>query len=506
MGINTDAAIKYAQAALNAARGGVVIDASDANGIYSYVFSIFAIGVGLVPEVGPLLAALSSLLGAVIFPSKKDPNALWNSLRKQIETLIGAKIQESQVKILQKKVEGFAANMKAFTRVYNDYEKITDAKEKAKQAETLRTLHTAFLAVLTAGIPEFQVEDYAVAALPLFAQAAGMHLTLLSDGIKHGEAWGWTKNYVKDNLQAEFDEHTVSSPKRIRAPHCRAKPSQREPSQQEALKESIATGEAAGWDAELLDTWRDALEFQSNATAPGNSTAGPGATLTYPAYVKKYYEKGRTLVKPYSSKGGEKGLEEALHAIALSDYDTTMIKNVLTPAEFWPYMAGKKMPESALRALDREIFSGPYGRYTNGATWDAKKQPPVTERGDNITAVKVRHYQDVDSLQVQYGGHWGHLFGDGKGGVEAQANLAFDEYIEAIDVAYGEKIGQLTFFSDKKKKHGPYGAGQHSHQKSTVKHEGFGLTSMVITNWEAHAPPGCEGVIFGFRPLLGAGP
>ncbi|KAM3438642.1 hypothetical protein MY4824_003181 [Beauveria thailandica] len=506
MGINTDAAIKYAQAALIAARGGVVIDASDANGIYSYIFSIFAIGVGLVPEVGPLLAALSSLLGAVIFPSKKDPNALWNSLRKQIETLIGAKIQESQVKILQKKVEGFAANMKAFTRVYNDYEKITDAKEKAKQAETLRTHHTAFLAVLNAGIPEFQVEDYAVAALPLFAQAAGMHLTLLSDGIKHGEAWGWTKNYVKDNLQAEFDEHTVSSPKRIRAPHCRAKPSQRAPSQQEALKESIATGEAAGWDAELLDTWRDALQSQSDATAPGNSTAGPGAALTYPAYVKKYYEKGRTLVKPYSSKGGEKGLEEALHAIALSDYDTTMIKNVLTPAEFWPYMAGKKMPESALLALDREIFSGPYGRYTNGATWDAKKQPPVTERGDNITAVKVRHYQDVDSLQVQYGGHWGHLFGDGKGGVEAHANLAFDEYIEAIDVAYGEKIGQLTFFSDKKKKHGPYGAGQHSHQKSTVKHEGFGLTSMVITNWEAHAPPGCEGVIFGFRPLLGAGP
>ncbi|PMB69038.1 Pesticidal crystal protein Cry3Ba [Beauveria bassiana] len=506
MKINADAAINYAKAALIAARGGVVIDASDANAIYSYIFSIFAIGAGLVPEVGPLLAAFTSLLGAVLFPSKKDPNALWNNLRKQIETLIGAKIQESQVKILQKKVVGFAANMKAFTRVYNDYEQAT-GHEKAQMGQTLREHHIAFLAVIRAGIPEFQVEDYAVAALPLFTQAANMHLTLLSDGIKHGVEWGWPENYVKHTLQVEFDEFTVSSPKRrIRAPHCQAKPSPRQPSQQEALKESIATGEAAGWDAELLDTWREALEFQSNATAPGSATAGPGATLTYPAYVKKYYEEGRKKVKPYTSTSSDEGRKEALHALALSDYDTTMIKNVLTPAEFWPYMAGKEMPESAQLALDREIFSGPYGRYTKGATWDAKKQPPVTERGANITAVKVRHYQDIDSLQVQYGGHWGPLFGDGKGGVEAQANLAFDEYIEAINVTYGEKLGQLTFGSNKNKKHGGYGAAQHAHQKNTVSHPGFGLTSMVITNWEAHAPPGCEGVIFGFRPLLGAGP
>ncbi|KAM0744434.1 hypothetical protein ACQRIT_001748 [Beauveria bassiana] len=496
MKVDADSALSFANTALTAAKDGVALDITDSDEIFPYMFSIFSIGVGLVPGVGPLLGSFAGLLGAIAFPKKStDVNAIWNSLRGRVEALIGAKIQASHVNILQKNVEGFTSNMEAFTRVLIDYEELT-GNDKAKQAETLRILFNAFLTVLRAGIPAFQVHEYAVASLPLFTQAANIHLALLSDGIRNWEAWGFTERYRND-LQQQFDRLTVSSSKRIRA----AVRDQDEPSDLDTIKECIAIGEAAGWDAKLIDTWKAALETLSEATALSRR-----ATLTYPAYAKEYYEKGRTMIKPYTSlwEGSDKGLSEALALNALSDYDATMIKNVLTYAEFWPYLTGKEMPESAKLALDREIFLGPYGRYTGGATWNAKNAPPITTRGSNITAIKVRSWDNVDALQVQYGGRWGPLFGDAKGGAEHQANLAFDEYIQSIDVLHGHKLGQLTFFSNKDKIHGWYGTDKHARNRTSIKHQGYGLTNMVVTHWEKHVPPGCEGIIFGFRPLLTA--
>lgn len=67
------------------------------------------------------------------------------------------------------------------------------------------------------------------------------------------------------------------------------------------------------------------------------------------------------MVKPYKLGNSHgKGVSEALQFNALSDDDSTTIKNVPTYAEFWLYLTGKmKMPDSANNALDREIFSGP---------------------------------------------------------------------------------------------------------------------------------------------------
>ncbi|KAM3472437.1 hypothetical protein MY8738_008862 [Beauveria namnaoensis] len=488
-----EAALKLASAALDAAKGGVSISASDGNAIYSYLFSVLALGVGLIPGAGPLLGSMCGLVGAIVFPTKEDPNAVWKSVYPKIEALISEKLKESQVNLLRGKVQGFYENVKALNRAVNAFEKAT-GDDKARDGETLRIIHGAFLTVLRANIPDFRGDDYAVAALPLFTQAANMHVTLLADGIRNGKAWGFTEAHISGSLQKEFDELTMSSSKRVRALRSRD-----ETSQVDALKEYIAVGEAAGWDQVLLDTWRDALETLSKPTALTKR-----AIMTYTDHVKEYYQKGRGLVKPYP--GGfytdSKGAAKALHFNALSDYDAEMIKHVLTYAEFWPYLAGKKMPDSAKLALDREIFSGPYGRYTRSAPWNIKTPPPIKPRQANITAIKTRHWDGIDALQVQYGGQWGHLFGDAKGGVEAMANLAFDEYIQSIDAQYGQKVGQLTFFSNKNKTYGTYGKGVNAEMHTLVEHEGFGLSSMTITNWEKSVPPGTEGIIFGFRPLL----
>lgn len=160
------------------------------------------------------------------------------------------------------------------------------------------------------------------------------------------------------------------------------------------------------------------------------------------------------------------------------------------------------MPDAAKQILNREIFSGPYGRYTTNAAWSPKDLPTMTQVMDNITSITVHSYDDIDTFQVFYGGQAGPLFGSSKGGEEAKANLAFDEYIRSIDVMYGQKISQLTFHSNKDKAYGPYGKGEHGKNQTTVLHDGFRLTSMQATRCESFKPPGCEGIIFGFRPTL----
>lgn len=389
--------------------------------------------------------------------------------------------------------------MKSFTRAWNNYEQATgDTKEK--QAGAVFSHLIAFVAVLKSGIPEFQIEDSAVAALPLFAQAANMHLTLLADGIKHGAEWGFTTEYVNNNLRKEFSELTGTD-KKSRTMDVKYRRDDK--SNLDLLQDAIKVGEEAGWAVELLDTWRVAYDILVKPTALSKR-----AVTDFPTYAKETYEKGRELIKPYKIDPltyNGKGLKEALHSNALSDYDSTMIKNVLTYAEFWPYLTGEvPMPDSARDALDREIFSGPYGRYTVGATWDASKAPPVTSRESKITAVRVRAHDDIDGLQVQRGGSWGKLFGSPKNGDEFLANLAFDEYIHSVDTKYGFKLGQLTFFSNKDKTYGPYGSARHSQNQSLVNHDGYGLTSMYITNWADPSPTGTDGIIFGFRPLLGS--
>ncbi|KAJ3497615.1 hypothetical protein NLG97_g1766 [Lecanicillium saksenae] len=497
MSINTGQVYKGVKTAYDVAKGGVTLDLKDSNAPYQYAVTILAAGAGLVPEVGPMLSSVILLIGAIAFPPKKDPKEVWNLLRADVEELIGVKVDAERVKSLEATIEGFKTNMKSFSDTFNSYDAASDER-KPKLAEPLRTVHTAFLYVLQTSMPQFEIENIGVATLGMFTLAANMHITLLADGIKSGEKWGWPREYITNTLQPQFDEVTVGSSPRARGLHSRDTSSD-----VSLLQDCIRYGEAAGFDAALLDTWKTALGILSNASN-SSSIFTRGVKMTYPAHAKLYYEKGRAMVKPYTAGiyNGMLGTKEALKLNALADYDMTMYMNVLALADFWPYQAGAPMTESARLALDREIFSGPYGRYTDGASWSAKSPPPVTPRAGNITAIQVRSFEDIDMLRVRYGEEWGTLLGSGGNGDEVTVNLAFDVYIKAVDINYGAKLGQLTFFSNQNKTYGPLGQARHSQNTTFVQHDGFKLSSMYVTNWEKHPPTGCEGIILGFRPLI----
>ncbi|KAM3562957.1 hypothetical protein MY1884_001502 [Beauveria asiatica] len=315
--------------------------------------------------VGGVISSFATLLGLAIFPAPTtDP---WTKISERVEALIGKKLQEHHVKALQSRMEGFRLNANEYAKVCKSYNDAAPDKKK-EHAELLRTHHVGFLTMMRVSIPEFQVDNYAALTLPLFAQAANLHLTLLADGIKHGLDWGYPQ-------------------------------------------------------------------------------------------------------------------------------ELGQIIQSLNYAEFWPYLAGEsKMPDSSLLNRDREVFRGPYIRYTENAPWSATAPPPVTKRTDSITAVNLCVSENVRSLQVKYGDTWGPKIGEcRKPEIEQRSfTLEPDEYIENVDIVYGHKLGQLRVITNTGTVHGPYGDPRHADVSLAVNRTGYGLASMYSTHYERNDPEGIE--------------
>ncbi|UNI24635.1 hypothetical protein JDV02_010368 [Purpureocillium takamizusanense] len=156
------------------------------------------------------------------------------------------------------------------------------------------------------------------------------------------------------------------------------------------------------------------------------------------------------------------------------------------------------MPTHVQIALHREIFSGPWGRHTTYADWTEEKPFGIHQHDERITALYLRGWDDVDCVQIKYDDRWGYHYGSETGGAPQHLDLAKDEYVESIDVRYGHKLGMVKFVTNKEREV-QVGKERHGFVWGTAERGGCELTSVNVTKYEAHTPPGCEGIIFGFR-------
>lgn len=383
--------------------------------------------------------------------------------------------------------------MQFYSQYLKDFDNAKTKEQKGLAANTLKTQHATFLNIIIADIPQFQVDDYAVPSLPLFSLVATMHLTLLSDGIQRGKDWGYSDDNV-ETMRNQFKSKTSSSKRSVPGEHKRLQDILLPGS---LMEEAIRRGVKAGVPAEVLDAWKDAY---AALYKPGRAPDNGDEDLDYPTYAKKICTKRRGQVQ-LESGSNYQGYRDADNYRSCSDYDTSMVLNVLNYAEVWPFMAGDTWTANAIRNVDREIFYGPYRRWAGGASWDTSNPPPITNRGDNITSIIVRGWDDIDGLQVKHGSSWDRFQGNDSGGIRKQIDMIYDEYVNSVSITDGFKLGKLTF----KTNYGntvSNGSAAHATTLDVVDPPGYGLTSVIITQWSGDSPTGCDGVILGFRPLI----
>ncbi|TQV92070.1 hypothetical protein V2A60_004376 [Cordyceps javanica] len=468
-----------------------------------------------------VLAAIAMAINVTLTSTKN----VWKQVRPHVLRLIGQEIQRYHVESLESMREGLAQNMEIFQKVTKQFNTASDG-DKEKMKELVRLHHNALLMFLRASMPQFQMEAYAVAALPEWAMAANIHIVMLATGIRFGKEWGYTHDFIEGIIRPEFVAKTGLGTKIRAVPKLpgtsvaaltssnsstMVRKRAGDKMQMGLLADAIAKGEAESWPAKLLETWKDAY---SALSAPRHEVARGTDAPDYLTYAQDTYERGRAKVvphppdrlKPIPAKA--KGLADASELRALADYDSIMIMHVLSPMEIWPYSTGEfEVPQSVYERMDREIFAGPYGRWGD-TPWSRKRLPPVTPRGENITSIRVCFDESVTCLQEKIGDRWGPLEGSERSAYEHRLDLAPDEFVRDIDLTYGLHLGSLALTSDRAT-YGPFGTlngtmwdhgGAYEDFPSlSVNRTGYGLSSIHLT--KAGNDQAAEGIFFGFRPL-----
>lgn len=139
---------------------------------------------GLVPEVGSLLAALVYIFWP---PSQED---IWSEIEQQVEQLINQKIDQLVYQQVKDDLSGLSGAL-------SDYISAVKTGDNANISAQWIATETIF----DAELPHFQSSGYELLLLPLFAQFANLNLSLLRDGVLFGSQWGWNAAYQQSIAQ-----------------------------------------------------------------------------------------------------------------------------------------------------------------------------------------------------------------------------------------------------------------------------------------------------------------
>jgi len=160
---------------------------------------------GSIPIIGPLLYAILNLM----WPQRADPNTplpdIWSLIKKQVQNLIDANIQNYYQGELINRVSGFQS-------LFEDYRFMVHAVANAstptpEQINALKSKALAIQNTFELSMPQFTgipsngtpgIEGWKV--LPLYVQAANLHITFLFDLIRNASNYGIDSEWLSDNL------------------------------------------------------------------------------------------------------------------------------------------------------------------------------------------------------------------------------------------------------------------------------------------------------------------
>jgi hypothetical protein len=149
--------------------------------INSIIRDLIVEGLGQIPDAGWLI---SSIVGELWPQSGED---IWSEIESDVEALIGQQLSAFESAQVQQDLQGLQ-------NVMSDYQSAlaNSASDPAVISENWVAAQDQFDVMR----PHFMAAGYEVLLLPLLAQMANLHLSLLRDGVTAGAKWGWPETEV----------------------------------------------------------------------------------------------------------------------------------------------------------------------------------------------------------------------------------------------------------------------------------------------------------------------
>nr|AJA30268.1 Cry2Aa [Bacillus thuringiensis serovar kurstaki] len=158
----------------------------------------------LLKKVGSLIGKriLSELWG-IIFPS--GSTNLMQDILRETEQFLSQRLNTDTLARVNAELIGLQANIREFNQQVDNFLNPTQNPVPLSITSSVNTMQQLFLNRL----PQFQIRGYQLLLLPLFAQAANMHLSFIRDVILNADEWGisaatlrtyrdYLRNYTRD--------------------------------------------------------------------------------------------------------------------------------------------------------------------------------------------------------------------------------------------------------------------------------------------------------------------
>ncbi|WP_170958023.1 insecticidal delta-endotoxin Cry8Ea1 family protein [Bacillus toyonensis] len=307
-------------------------------GIISFLLSISN-------PVAAAVAGIASVIVPILWPTAvQDPNVVWQSMMANAEALIDAKLDQVVKNTAIRKLDGLKDVMneyyKAITRLQNDP---TDPVEQMAVRSQYDTLDSLF----RYSMPQFSVENYELQLLPVYTEAANLHLLLIRDAVNYGSQWGMT--------QAKLDEEYSDLKERTNVYTNYCVHWFNTGLQRLASTTSPSYKPANMWDCTKYP-WVAYNQSDWSARNPSRNCNSTLLTSTCDEQTNKYHlaENSRGMGSYRDSKGEYQGLE---NWNLYNDFRRDMTIMVLDIISVWPTYDPKLYPMGIKSELTRTLYT-----------------------------------------------------------------------------------------------------------------------------------------------------
>ncbi|MFJ1118767.1 insecticidal delta-endotoxin Cry8Ea1 family protein, partial [Bacillus thuringiensis] len=153
------------------------------------------------PIAGAILGVFNTLTG-LLWPGGR--NLTWEELLAEGEEIINKTITESIKNDALQQLEVARSHVDEYSNALKDWIENPGVRISA---ETMRSIYRSTVQQLAVQMSYFRKENYQIPLLPVYAQAANLHLVVLKDITIFGEEWEFPETDINFYYTLEFLEH-----------------------------------------------------------------------------------------------------------------------------------------------------------------------------------------------------------------------------------------------------------------------------------------------------------